>query len=143
MKKTILTALILIPAALITSCSANLNMSTSINKKIKEVKLEKNRTARLGFTPVDAAWGCREIEKKYENMATSKMSGIFKFDGVDAVLEEKAVAYANQANLKTNYIYIFLPTEYAVNGFSTSSVDNATITYYTCKNPPALSNRIW
>lgn len=143
MKNILTTSCLIVTTALLTSCSMKMTMDSTSNKQIKETTLANKTTARIGYTPVKAEWQCREIEKKYENIGANKMGGILKFGGADQVLQEHAVQYANQQKLKTNYIYLYTPTEYAMGGFNTSAVDNATITYYACKNPPALSNRIW
>lgn len=65
-----------------------------------------------------------------------KFEGQFKsFSGGYGLLRKKAVAYADEHKLKTNYVYYRIPDSLSVNGINLSALTNSDqveVIYYQC-----------
>ena len=116
--------------------------STSV-KQIKEAKLADGSVTRIGLTPVAPEWKCRQLDKKSQMVALDKLKGLIKLYGQFEALKDEAIDYANQKNLKPNYIFLYAPSENSVNGFDLAPLAESSASFYACKNPPAMTNKIF
>lgn len=76
------------------------------------------------------AWGCQQISTKSYNWSRLQATGLG--DG-EWLLKTKAIAYANQANIKANYIYLQMPATLSKVHPGAMIVPAATAIYYQCQ----------
>ncbi len=131
-------------AFLLSACSS---MSTMKNKladmQYQKKKLSDGSEVLLGINLAPtSAWKCKEIgTPQYYSWSTLQFQGQFNFRGPVGMLADKAVAAANQDNIKPNYINLYIPEEKLfTTGSSKATVsqnynrdDNAVATYYQCQ----------
>lgn len=130
-------------AAMLSACSIGVTHDSTSIKQIREAKLKDGNVTRIGYTPAAAEWQCKELYKKTGALAMNKLKGALSWGGSYQALQNDAIEYANQVHLKTNYIFLYSPTETSVNGINLAMFDQSSATFYQCKQPPALTNKIF
>lgn len=144
MKKMMITGFLgIFCTTMLTACAIESTRNSTSIKQIREVKLADGSVTRVGFTPIAAEWNCTQLYKKSNMIAENTLKSAVSWGGPMRVLEQEAIKYANEAHLKTNYIFLYSPNETRINGFNLSAFKEASATYYQCKQPPALTNKIF
>ena len=125
---------------LLTSCALKVTSNSTSIKQVEEMKLNDGTVTRIGFQPVESNWNCSVLAKRSSNAALDKVKGAFKIGNQFQVMQEAAIDYANQAQLKPNYIYLYVPTTVAVGRIDSSVVSDSDTTYYRCDTVPEIRN---
>ncbi len=128
---------------LLSSCGIEMTHDSTSIKQVKEIKLADGSTARVGSVPILPEWHCRQLYKKSGTLLANKMKASFTFGGAYQELINESIDYANQNHLKTNYIYIYSPSEAAVDGFNLSIFKESSATFYQCKKLPAVRDKLF
>lgn len=112
----------------VSAASILLSGCTTLHDKLADMSVFKKQlangdTLNFGTNIVPtASWGCKAVGPVQSyNWAEIKNSAAFTFGNGQTVLMDKAVAYANQQNLKVNYVNLRIPEE------STFSVESSVI----------------
>lgn len=142
MKKTLikLSTLICFPIIL-ASCAYTAD--SGYIKQVTEEPLADGSKTRVGYILPEPAWKCRQLYRKSDTWMMDKFQGMVKMGGSYQVLQEQAITYANKNHLKPNYIYLYVPSETRISGFSLSPLADADVIYYQCKNPPAINDKLF
>jgi hypothetical protein len=147
MNKLIVAILASTSAIVLSGCMLDSTHDSTTIKKISEEKLANGRVARIGFVTPQHNWDCKQLDKKSEMLAFDKMKGMLKFGGAYQVLQEQAIEYANQKKLKTNYIFLYMPSQTSIGttniSFNLDSMSESSATFYDCKNPPSINNNFF
>jgi len=126
---------------LLTGCG--ITSTHTMIKKISQEPLADGSVTKIGYIAPSAEWRCRQLDRKSGDWGAAQFKGMIKMGGGYEVLQSEAIAYANQRNLKPNYIYLQVPDELEVNGFNIKASTEASANYYQCKYPPALYNKMF
>lgn len=127
--------MLIIAAALLT-----LNACSTTKDKIADAAMQKKQLADGSAVSIGtnllptAPWGCQEVGTRQSySWSMLQAQGSFSFTGPQGMLTNKALNYANQNNLKTNYINLMIPSQFLVKGMTVNPAAKATATYYQCK----------
>lgn len=140
MKKILFPALALVS---LSACSLNWTHDSTTISQVKEVRLNDSSAVKVGYKRPDASWKCLQLDRKTDYTATNQFKGMFKLGGAYQVVEEQAIEYANQKHLKTNYIFLYVPSNTEVNNFNLSPFSEAEAVFYQCKNTPAVKDKLF
>ncbi len=127
MKKSVLSILFVSSTVLLSACTT-LN---GIHDKLADMEMQKRQLADGSPVYIDfnstptANWGCKEYGTLQSyNWQELQVQAQFHFtSNAHSMLMDNALAYANQQNLKLNYLNLQIPTEKT---FSTSSGNSTT-----------------
>lgn len=138
---------ILLSSVLIASTGCA-SMASSFQNKLADLQLQKKQLANGKPVYIDvnlepaSNWACTQVGvPQYYNWSEIRMQSQFQWGGWWGLLTDKALAFANQQNLNTNYINLVIPDE---NTFSTgtgrfsvhhhlNNYSQAEIHYYQCR----------
>jgi len=142
MKRIIALASIPCLALLLAGCVAGGGVKITNIHKISQVSLADGSATKVGYKAPQPAWQCTPIAQTSETWSTDKVKAMADWHGPYIILQNHAIAYANEHQLKPDYIYLRVPVEVAIGGISADPFAQAYMNYYQCKYPPAISNRL-